>query len=110
MALIYQPSKRIFCGWFEPLKSTTYSEYPIILFIFVVIVWEFTCDVRDSDLHVIERSLWRAGHMSGLHLQLDETRVSSYFQSIKPAHSAHARTCSLQRSITALLASKKSER
>lgn len=28
MALIYQPSKRIFCGWFEPLKSTTYSEYP----------------------------------------------------------------------------------
>lgn len=29
MALIYQPSKRIFCGWFEPLKSTTYSEYPI---------------------------------------------------------------------------------
>ena len=68
------------------------------------------CYVRDSDLHVIERSLWRAGHMSGLHLQLDETRVSSYFQSIKPAHSAHARTCSLQRSITALLASKKSER
>ena len=70
----------------------------------------FTTDVRNSDLHVIERSLWRAGHMSGLHLQLDETRVSSYFQSIKPAHSAHARTCSLQRSITALLASKKSER
>ena len=31
MALIYQPSKRIFCGWFEPLKSTTYSEYPKIL-------------------------------------------------------------------------------
>lgn len=30
MALIYQPSKRIFCGWFEPLKSTTYSEYPKI--------------------------------------------------------------------------------
>lgn len=29
MALIYQPSKRIFCGWFEPLKSTTYSEYPV---------------------------------------------------------------------------------
>lgn len=29
MALIYQPSKRIFCGWFEPLKSTTYSEYPL---------------------------------------------------------------------------------
>ena len=28
MVLIYQPSKRIFCGWFEPLKSTTYSEYP----------------------------------------------------------------------------------
>lgn len=71
---------------------------------------KFTRYVRDSDLHVIERSLWRAGHMSGLHLQLDETRVSSYFQSIKPAHSAHARTCSLQRSITALLASKKSER
>ena len=31
MALIYQPSKRIFCGWFEPLKSTTYSEYPTLL-------------------------------------------------------------------------------
>ena len=31
MALIYQPSKRIFCGWFEPLKSTTYSEYPFCL-------------------------------------------------------------------------------
>ena len=31
MALIYQPSKRIFCGWFEPLKSTTYSEYPLFL-------------------------------------------------------------------------------
>ena len=31
MALIYQPSKRIFCGWFEPLKSTTYSEYPKLL-------------------------------------------------------------------------------
>ena len=31
MALIYQPSKRIFCGWFEPLKSTTYSEYPVFL-------------------------------------------------------------------------------
>lgn len=30
MALIYQPSKRIFCGWFEPLKSTTYSEYPFL--------------------------------------------------------------------------------
>lgn len=30
MALIYQPSKRIFCGWFEPLKSTTYSEYPFV--------------------------------------------------------------------------------
>lgn len=30
MALIYQPSKRIFCGWFEPLKSTTYSEYPML--------------------------------------------------------------------------------
>ena len=70
----------------------------------------FTRDVRDSDLHVIERSLWRAGHMSGLHLQLDETRVSSYFQSIMPALSAQARTCSLQRSITERLASKKSER
>ena len=70
----------------------------------------FTTDVRDSDLHVIERSLWRAGHMSGLHLQLDETRVSSYFQSIMPALSAQARTCSLQRSMTARLASKKSER
>lgn len=31
MALIYQPSKRIFCGWFEPLKSTTYSEYPVLI-------------------------------------------------------------------------------
>lgn len=31
MALIYQPSKRIFCGWFEPLKSTTYSEYPLFI-------------------------------------------------------------------------------
>ena len=68
------------------------------------------CDVRDSDLHVIERSLWRAGHMSGLHLQLDETREMSYFQSNMPALSAQARTCSLQRSMTARLASKKSER
>lgn len=71
---------------------------------------ERTADVRDSDLHVIERSLWRAGHMSGLHLQLDETRDGSYFQSIMLALSAQARTCSLQRSMTARLASKKSER
>jgi hypothetical protein len=48
--------------------------------------------------------------MSGLHLQLDETRDGSYFQSIMPALSAQARTCSLKRSMTARLASKKSER
>lgn len=71
---------------------------------------ERTADVRDSDLHVIERSLCRAGHMSGLHLQLGETRDSSYFQAIMPALSAQARTCSLQRSMTERLASKKSER
>ena len=71
---------------------------------------KFSRDVRDSDLHVIERSLCRAGHMSGLHLQLDEARAVGYFQSIMPALSAQARTCSLQRSITERLASKKSER
>lgn len=70
----------------------------------------FTTDVRNSDSLGVERSQSRAGHMSGLHLQLDETRVSSYFQSIMPALSAQARTCSLQRSITERLASKKSER
>lgn len=70
----------------------------------------FTTDVRDSDLLGVERSQRRAWHMSGLHLQLDETRDGSYFQSIMPALSAQARTCSLQRSITERLASKKSER
>ena len=85
-------------------------KWPCEFGVFTVVCAESSTDVRDSDLHVIERSLCRAGHMSGLHLQLDEARAVGYFQSIMPAHSAHARTCSLQRSITALLASKKSER
>ena len=70
----------------------------------------FTTDVRNSDLLGVERSQSRAWHIGGFRRITDETRDGSYFQSIMPAHSAHARTCSLQRSITALLASKKSER
>ena len=31
MGVLKSFPKRIFCGWFEPLKSTTYSEYPKIL-------------------------------------------------------------------------------
>ena len=70
----------------------------------------FTTDVRNSDSLGVERSQSRAWHIGGLHRQPDETRDGSYFQSIMPALSAQARTCSLQRSMTERLASKKSER
>ena len=72
--------------------------------------YKFTCDVRNSDSLGVERSQSRAWHIGGLHRQPDETRDGSYFQSIMPALSAQARTCSLQRSMTERLASKKSER
>lgn len=49
MALIYQPSKRIFCGWFEPLKSTTYSEYP---FDFVTLATQAAGGHVDQRLHL----------------------------------------------------------
>lgn len=69
-----------------------------------------TRDVRNSDLLGVERSQSRAWHIGGFRRITDETRDGSYFQSIMLALSAQARTCSLQRSMTERLASKKSER